>query len=67
MTIGNCKLVIKFDQHADLVLIQVLKNPSIGTAEDKLRLFVIYYLSTSDLPDNELQQYIEALQVGRPV
>ncbi|KAL5258873.1 hypothetical protein ACHWQZ_G009364 [Mnemiopsis leidyi] len=43
-------------------VLDTLKNPSVGTAEDKLRLFIIYYLTTSDLPDNELQQYIEALQ-----
>ena len=42
---------------------QTLKNPNVGTAEDKLRLFIIYYLTSSDLPDSELQQYIDTLQV----
>ena len=43
-------------------VLEILKDPDIGTADDKLRLFIIYYLSTSELPEGELQTYIDTLQ-----
>jgi len=43
-------------------VLEVIKDPTIGTPDDKLRLFIIYYLSTSELPETELQVYTESLQ-----
>ncbi|KJE96312.1 vesicle transporter [Capsaspora owczarzaki ATCC 30864] len=43
-------------------LLDVLKDPAVGTAEDKLRLFLIFYLSSTDLRDAEIADYERALQ-----
>eukprot|EP00116_Pleurobrachia_bachei_P017739 sb/3478001/ len=44
-------------------VLELLKNPDLGTPDDKMRLFVIYYLNTSDLPDSELKMYMDTLEV----
>ena len=48
----------------NIILFQVIRNPDIGSAIDKLRLFIIYYLSASELPESELQVYLDTLQVS---
>jgi len=48
---------------SDRSLIQILEDQDAGTPEDKLRLFLIYYLcSGSSITDAEVDQYSKALE-----
>ena len=42
---------------------QVLTDPASGTGQDKLRLFLLYFLCSPAVSDAELDQYAGALQV----
>lgn len=44
-------------QTLDRPLIDVIKDPEFGMAEDKMRLFIIYYICTPNLSDNEYKKY----------
>ena len=43
---------------------QVLEDPENGVAEDKLRLFLIFFLSSPAVSEAELEQYSAALQAA---
>jgi len=42
-------------------LLNLISPDSKGTPEDKLRLFLIYFMSTKSIPPQELEQYEDAL------
>lgn len=46
----------------DKPLIDLLKDPEFGQPEDKMRLFVIYYICTPHVPDNEYSKFQTILQ-----
>lgn len=41
----------------DKPLIELLKDPEFGQPEDKMRLFIIYYICTPNVPDSEFGKY----------
>lgn len=43
-------------------MLDLVSDPSMGTAEDKMRLFIIYYILSPDFPDADLPQYETALE-----
>jgi len=49
-------------QTLDRSLMQVFEDPDAGTAEDKMRLFLIYYICSAGIPDAEVDQYSNVLQ-----
>lgn len=49
-----------FDQKTANGPIDLIKDPDSGTPDDKLRLFLVYYLS-HDLSDSDYQQYVTEL------
>lgn len=42
-------------------MLSLINSDNRGTAEDKLRLFLIYFLSTKTIPPAEMEQFEEAL------
>lgn len=48
-------------QVLDKPLMDVLTDPEAGTPEDKLRLFIIYYIINPHIPENDLKKYETAL------
>ena len=48
----------------DRSMMEVLSDPDNGGAEDKLRLFLIYFLSTGAMSDTEFSQYSSALEAA---
>lgn len=42
-------------------VMDLITDTSAGTAEDKMRLFIIYYLCTSQIPDEEIKKFESAL------
>lgn len=46
----------------DRPLIDVLKDPEFGQLEDKMRLFIIYYICTPNVPDSEFTKLETILQ-----
>ena len=48
----------------DKSIMEVLNDPENGTADDKMRLFLIYFLCGPALTDAELDQYSGALQAA---
>lgn len=46
----------------DRPLIDVLKDPEFGQPEDKMRLFIIYYICTPNVPDSEFAKLETILQ-----
>ena len=52
-------------QTLDRSLMQVFEDPEAGTAEDKMRLFIIYYICSPQLPDSEVDEYANVLQVKK--
>lgn len=48
----------------DKSVLEVISDPSAGTAEDKLRLFIIYYTLSSDISDDDLTPYTTALETA---
>ena len=49
-------------QTLDRPLLELLKDPEFGLAEDKLRLYIIYYICAQNVPEFELERMKEALQ-----
>ena len=45
----------------------VFEDPDAGTPEDKMRLFVIYFLCTPDLQDSEVDRISELLEVDSDI
>ncbi|XP_072385254.1 protein sly1 homolog [Diabrotica undecimpunctata] len=48
-------------QGLEKLLMDTLTDPTAGTPEDKLRLFIIYFICTSHISDQDLQKYENAL------
>ncbi len=46
----------------DKSVLDMVSDPSVGTPEDKMRLFIIYYILSPDFPEGDLPQYETALQ-----
>lgn len=46
----------------DRPLIDVLKDSEFGQPEDKMRLFIIYYICTPHVPDNEFSKFESVLR-----
>lgn len=46
----------------DKSLLDFLAEPSSGTLEDKVRLFVIYFICSQAITENELNKYEATLQ-----
>lgn len=42
-------------------LLDILVDPEIGTPEDKIRLFIIYYICTQNLSEGDLKKFENAL------
>ncbi|XP_072031027.1 sec1 family domain-containing protein 1-like [Amphiura filiformis] len=49
-------------QTLDKSLMDVISDPDAGTPEDKMRLFIIYYICTPSVTDAELDQYAISLE-----
>lgn len=46
----------------DKSLIEIITDHEAGTAEDKMRLFIIYYICTPQISDSDLKRYEAALE-----
>uniref|UniRef100_A0A1A9V9F5 Protein sly1 homolog n=1 Tax=Glossina austeni TaxID=7395 RepID=A0A1A9V9F5_GLOAU len=49
-------------QTLDKPLFELFKDPEFGTIEDKLRLFVIFYICSQNVPEFEVERLKEVLQ-----
>ncbi|CAF5131668.1 unnamed protein product, partial [Rotaria magnacalcarata] len=49
-------------QVQEKILIEILSDPTAGTPEDKLRLFLIHYICTPMMTQTELDQYLTILR-----
>ena len=43
-------------------MLDLISDVTMGTPEDKMRLFIIYYILTPNIPETELVQYEAALK-----
>ena len=43
-------------------ILELIRDPAAGTAEDKLRLFLVYYLTHHQLPEAEVETYLGELR-----
>lgn len=48
--------------NVDKVLLDILSDPETGTPEDKMRLFIIYYICTPYMSDADYTKYESVLQ-----
>ena len=46
-----------------LFILQIFEDNEAGTPEDKMRLFLIYYLCTPNISDSQIDEYAKTLQV----
>ncbi|XP_050419873.1 sec1 family domain-containing protein 1 [Adelges cooleyi] len=46
----------------DKQILDVINDPEAGTAEDKMRLFIIYYIYTHAVSDSDMDMYSSALE-----
>lgn len=46
----------------DKPLLELLKDPEFGQPDDKMRLFIIYYICTANVPDSEFGKYESILR-----
>ncbi|KAL7742221.1 hypothetical protein ACLKA6_005485 [Drosophila palustris] len=51
-------------QTLDKPLLELLRDAEFGQPEDKLRLYIIYYICAQQLPESELERLREALQAA---
>ncbi|XP_017461355.1 PREDICTED: sec1 family domain-containing protein 1-like, partial [Rhagoletis zephyria] len=47
---------------ASAAILELIRDPAAGTAEDKLRLFLVYYLTHHQLPEAEVETYLGELR-----
>ncbi|XP_065660731.1 sec1 family domain-containing protein 1 isoform X2 [Hydra vulgaris] len=47
----------------DKSVIELIQDAEVGTPEDKLRLFLIYYMSTPTMAENDFEAHVKALEV----
>jgi len=43
-------------------VLDIISDPSSGTPEDKMRLFIIYYIFSPEMTEAELTQHTSALE-----
>ncbi|XP_063376762.1 protein sly1 homolog isoform X1 [Cydia fagiglandana] len=55
------KIMSKSSGVESKAVIDLIADPSAGTPEDKMRLFIIYYLCTSQIPDDDYKKLESAL------
>ncbi|CAD0199893.1 unnamed protein product [Chrysodeixis includens] len=55
------KIMSKSSSVESKAVMDLISDPSAGTPEDKMRLFIIYYLCTSQIPDDEYKRFEAAL------
>ncbi|RXG52809.1 Sec1 family domain-containing protein 1, partial [Armadillidium vulgare] len=68
--IKNRKLDVYFELEEKLMartalekpLLEVIRDPEMGSANDKLRLFLIFYLCATEVNPTELKEYTDALK-----
>ncbi|CAH2012735.1 unnamed protein product [Acanthoscelides obtectus] len=48
-------------QSLEKPLMEILSDPNAGTPDDKLRLFIIFYICSTQISDSDLRKYEEAL------
>eukprot|EP00794_Sanderia_malayensis_P019795 gene19795-21736_t len=48
----------------DKSVLEIIQDPEAGTPEDKLRLFLIFYISGPNVSNEDLNEYINALSVS---
>jgi len=46
----------------DKSVLDLISDPSVGTPQDKMRLFIIYYILSPDFPEADLAQHENALE-----
>lgn len=51
------KIMSKTSSVESKTVLDLISDPSAGTPEDKMRLFIIYYLCTSYIPDDEYKKF----------
>jgi len=51
-------------QTLEKTLLEIINDPETGNTEDKIRLFMIYYLCSTNLSQAELDQYLLQLQAA---
>ncbi|XP_022214901.2 protein sly1 homolog [Drosophila obscura] len=51
-------------QTLDKPLLELLRDPEFGQSEDKLRLYIIYYICAQQLSESEVERLKEALQAA---
>lgn len=44
-------------QALEKLLLDILSDPSAGTPDDKMRLFIIFYICTPHLTESDLKKY----------
>ena len=44
-------------------ILEIFEDNEAGTPEDKMRLFLIYYLCTPNISDSQIDEYAKTLQV----
>lgn len=55
------KIMSKSSSVETKAVIDLIADPSAGTPEDKVRLFIIYYLCTTQIPEEEYKKFENAL------
>ncbi|KAF9808752.1 hypothetical protein SFRURICE_016269 [Spodoptera frugiperda] len=58
------KIMSKSSGIESKAVMDLISDPSAGTPEDKMRLFIIYYLCTSQIPEDEYKRFEAALQAA---
>ena len=59
----NCEEPLTHLENYNFMLDQVFEDRDAGTPDDKMRLFLIYYICSHQLPDSEVDDYANILQV----
>lgn len=57
----ECEEKIMSKSTLETTVLEIINDPEVGSPEDKLRLFLIYYISTPNVSQAELDQHVEAL------
>lgn len=55
------KIMSKSSNVETKAVLDLVSDPTAGTPEDKMRLFIIYYLCTSQMQQNEYEKFEAAL------
>ncbi|XP_067010101.1 protein sly1 homolog [Anabrus simplex] len=61
-TLFECEEKVMSKATLDRSIMELLTDPEAGTSEDKMRLFIIYYICTHSMSEAEFDRYAAALQ-----